>query len=120
MTERPEIHTDERGSLYEIPKALGTTFISRSNPGVRRGDHYHLDKTEWFIVLSGEAILYTRVRNTGTEIHYALHGSSPYWVEIEPEVVHAIENVGDTELILLVQSSTTFDKKYPDTYPEIV
>lgn len=115
-----KIHSDDRGTLYEIPNCGGTQFISRSNVGVRRGDHYHLHKTEYFLVLSGDAILYTRSLVTGEKHNQVLHGGQPQLVEIRPLITHAIENVGATELVLLVQSDTVFDQNDPDTYSEAV
>jgi UDP-2-acetamido-2,6-beta-L-arabino-hexul-4-ose reductase len=113
-----EIHTDDRGSLYELPNCEGTQFISRSKFRVRRGDHYHILKTEYFLVLSGTANLYTYNLVTKVRIDYTLHGDHPRVIGIPPLTVHAIENVGTTELVLLVQSDHKFDANSPDTYSE--
>ena len=54
-----DIKTDQRGSLAEFLKspAMGQIFVSRTKPGVTRGDHYHHTKTEKFLVLEGEAVI---------------------------------------------------------------
>ncbi len=51
--------TDPRGSLAEFVKsaAAGQIFVSRTKPGITRGNHYHHTKTEKFLVLEGEAII---------------------------------------------------------------
>ena len=115
-----KVYTDERGDLFQLPNVRGTQFISSTKPGVTRGNHYHLIKTEWFMVLRGQALLVTRGRYTDVKEIYRLHGKYPAVVSISPHVVHSIENVGEDELILLVQSSEIFDPANPDTYSEKV
>jgi UDP-2-acetamido-2,6-beta-L-arabino-hexul-4-ose reductase len=116
-----EIHTDDRGMLYEIPNCTGTQFISTTKPGVRRGDHYHLHKTETFLVLSGEAdILLRPLTVDGAYQVHRVSGAAPYPIEIKPLTAHAIVNTGTTDLILLVQSDWVFDANNIDTYQETV
>ncbi len=49
--------TDARGTLAELLKSpdFGQIFVSRTHPGVTRGNHYHHTKVEKFVVLEGEA-----------------------------------------------------------------
>jgi len=51
--------TDPRGSLAEFVKSAtaGQIFVSRTKPGITRGNHYHHTKTEKFLVLEGEAVI---------------------------------------------------------------
>jgi len=51
--------TDPRGSLAEFVKApsAGQIFVSRTKPGITRGNHYHHTKTEKFLVVEGEAVI---------------------------------------------------------------
>ena len=114
------VKADSRGELYEIINMSGTQFISTTHPGVIRGNHYHKTKTEWFTVLYGSANLYTRDRATGEKVSYAMDGRCPQIVAILPNVTHAIENVGDTDLVLLVQSNQVYDEGHSDTYSEKV
>lgn len=59
--------TDPRGSLAEFVKsaAAGQIFVSRTKPGITRGNHYHHTKTEKFLVLEGEAIIRFRRVDSG-------------------------------------------------------
>ena len=52
-----EIKTDNRGCLAEFMKSaqFGHIFVSRTKPGITRGNHYHHTKTEKFLVVEGEA-----------------------------------------------------------------
>ena len=50
---------DNRGSLAEFvkTKGAGQIFVSRTKPGITRGNHFHHTKTEKFLVLEGQAII---------------------------------------------------------------
>jgi UDP-2-acetamido-2,6-beta-L-arabino-hexul-4-ose reductase len=117
------VHSDERGRLFEIKQNIqmcGTQFISYSRPDVIRGNHYHQHKTEYFTVLQGEAVLRLRDKFNGNEANYWLHDNYPRTIRVAPYWVHAIQNTGPDELILLVQSDQVFDPEQPDTYSEEV
>jgi len=116
---RPEIKIDNRGQLAELLKSpySGQIFISRTKPGITRGNHYHDTKTEKFIVIDGEAIIRFRHIKRGDIIEYRVSGNVLQIVDIPPGYTHSIENVGDKELIVLFWASEIFDPQKPDTYP---
>ena len=116
---RPEIKIDNRGQLAEILKSpySGQIFISRTKPGITRGNHYHDTKTEKFIVIDGEALIRFRHIKRGDVIEYRVSGNDLRIVDIPPGYTHSIENVGDKELIVLFWASEIFDPQKPDTYP---
>jgi len=116
---RPEIKIDNRGQLAELLKSpySGQIFISRTKPGITRGNHYHDTKTEKFIVIDGEAIIRFRHIKRGDIIEYRISGNDLRIVDIPPGYTHSIENVGDKELIVLFWASEVFDPQKPDTYP---
>ncbi|MCP4168945.1 MAG: SDR family oxidoreductase [Chloroflexi bacterium] len=62
-----EQRCDHRGCLAEFVKSepFGQIFVSRTKPGITRGNHFHHTKTEKFLVLEGEAII--RFRHTGDQ-----------------------------------------------------
>ena len=55
-------NADARGTLFEAVKGGGggQTFVSTTKPGVTRGDHFHLEKVERFLVLKGKAVIRLR------------------------------------------------------------
>lgn len=116
---RPEIKKDNRGQLAELLKSpySGQIFISRTKPGITRGNHYHDTKTEKFIVIDGEALIRFRHIKSGDVIEYRISGNDLQIVDIPPGYTHSIENVGDKELIVLFWASEIFDPQKPDTYP---
>ncbi len=112
------IQKDNRGSLAELIKSphVGQFFVSRTKPGVIRGNHFHHTKVEKFCVLEGEAVIRFR-QISGTEIlSYPIIGSEFRIVDIPPGYTHSIENVGERDLIVLFWASEMFDKNIPDTY----
>jgi UDP-2-acetamido-2,6-beta-L-arabino-hexul-4-ose reductase len=110
--------TDARGTLAELLKSprFGQIFVSRTHPGIIRGNHYHDLKVEKFCVLEGNAVIRFKsiLENDVTE--HRVSGTDFKVVDIPPGMTHSIENVGSTELIVLFWASEVFDQQRPDTY----
>ena len=108
---------DPRGCLAEFVKAapFGQIFVSRTKPGITRGNHYHHLKTEKFLVLEGEAIIRFRHIRGNEVLEYHICGEDFRVVDIPPGYTHSIENVGASELITLFWASEIFDPQQPDT-----
>ena len=117
-----EKRSDQRGSLAEFLKspAMGQIFVSRTKPGITRGDHYHHTKTEKFLVLEGEAVIRFRHIEKNEIIEYPVSGEDYQVLDIPPGYTHSIENVGQDELVTLFWASEMFDPGKPDTYYEKV
>ena len=117
-----DVHRDSRGPLWEVARAQGTgqTFVSWTEPGVSRGNHYHRQKVERFAVLSGSGRI--RLRRLFTpDVHtYDLSGEAPGYVDMPTFCVHSIENIGSTPLLTLFWSGELFDQQNPDTWSEPV
>jgi UDP-2-acetamido-2,6-beta-L-arabino-hexul-4-ose reductase len=109
--------TDPRGSLAELIKqpALGQIFISRTKPGITRGNHFHHTKVEKFLVVEGEAVIRFRLVEGDEVIAYRVRGDEYRVVDIPPGYTHSIENVGDGDLVTLFWASEIFDPARPDT-----
>ena len=109
--------SDDRGSLAEFIKSqhFGQIFVSRTKPGITRGDHYHHTKVEKFLVIEGQGVI--RFRNVNNEeiISYEIDGKDFRVVDIPPGYTHSIENVGTSEMIVLFWASEIFDHDNPDT-----
>lgn len=109
---------DNRGSLAEFVKSypFGQIFVSRTHPGITRGNHYHDTKTEKFLVLEGEAVIRFRHVRTGDLIEYRVAGRDLRVVDIPPGYTHSIENIGAGELVTLFWSPEVFDPSRTDTH----
>jgi UDP-2-acetamido-2,6-beta-L-arabino-hexul-4-ose reductase len=112
------IKSDPRGSLAEFMKSdfFGQIFVSRTRPGITRGNHYHHTKTEKFLVLEGEGIIRTRLIDGTRIFEYRVSGASYQVVDIPPGLTHSITNVGNEDMVTLFWSSEVFDPDRTDTY----
>jgi len=137
---------DPRGCLAEFVKSesAGQIFVSRTEPGITRGNHYHHTKTEKFLVLQGEALIRfrdirgqkktedggqrTEIRDQRSEgrgqraevIEYRVSGDEFRVVDIPPGYTHTITNIGEGMLVTLFWASEIFDQDHPDTFWEEV
>jgi UDP-2-acetamido-2,6-beta-L-arabino-hexul-4-ose reductase len=113
-----DIKRDSRGELAEFLKSPfgGQIFVSRTRPGVTRGNHFHHTKVEKFLVLEGEAVIRFRHIVTDELLTYPVTGKEFRVVDIPPGYTHSIENVGAGEMVVLFWVSEVFDPKAPDTF----
>ncbi len=112
-----DVKADERGSLAELLKSprCGQIFVSRTKPGVTRGNHFHHTKTEKFMVVQGVGVIRMRHLSSGEVTSYELRGEDYRVVDIPPGVTHSIENTGHDELVTIFWASEVFDPARPDT-----
>jgi UDP-2-acetamido-2,6-beta-L-arabino-hexul-4-ose reductase len=117
-----EIKSDPRGSLAEFLKSpnMGQIFVSRTKPGITRGDHYHHTKTEKFLVLQGTAVIRFRHILSDEIIEYKVCGEDYKVLDIPTGYTHSIENIGDDDLVTLFWASEVFNPDRTDTYFEKV
>jgi len=122
MNDIPKKHEDERGLLIEAFKipGVGQVLYSTSKPGIVRGNHYHTRKMEKFCVIEGEAKIRLRNRETNEVVEHLVSGSTPEVVDMTLGWTHNIENVGKTEMKLLIWANEVFDPADPDTFSETV
>jgi UDP-2-acetamido-2,6-beta-L-arabino-hexul-4-ose reductase len=113
-----QVKADARGGLAEFLKSehFGQIFVSRTQPGVIRGNHYHHTKTEKFFVVEGDGLIRMRAIEGGQVQEYAVRGRNYQVVDIPPGFSHSITNVGISEMVTLFWSSEVFDPDRPDTY----
>lgn len=118
--------SDERGWLIEVLrpenladiKEFGQIFISVAKPGKVRGNHYHHRKVEWFCVPTGTGLLLLKDLKTGEEKEIIMGENDPKTVKITPGIIHAIKNIGEGDMVLLVYVDEKFDPADPDTIYE--
>jgi UDP-2-acetamido-2,6-beta-L-arabino-hexul-4-ose reductase len=112
-------HEDARGALAEVLKSphFGQVFLSRTRPGVTRGNHWHHTKTEKFIVVQGQALIRFRALDGDRGFEVPVDGTEFRVVDIPPGYAHSITNVGTDDLVTLFWASEIFDPARADTYP---
>lgn len=117
-----QLHSDVRGDLYEalrftsqsVPPG-GQFYVYTINPGHRRGDHYHLQKCEWFICISGQVRILIKTRD-GQLVNQIIDSTNPQLVFVGPGSSHAVVNDSSTVACMVAYSSKEFDKLNPDTF----
>ena len=117
-----KLNKDSRGVLFESAKGghMSQTFMSTTVPGVTRGDHFHIDKVERFLVTRGEAVIRKRKVLTDELVEYRVSGNEPVAIDMIPLHTHSIENVGDEDLHTFFWTHEMFDVNKPDTYADPV
>ena len=117
-----KLNTDARGTLFETVKGGGggQSFASWTEPGVTRGDHFHLNKVERFLVVQGEAVIRIRRVLHDDVWEFPVSGDKPAVVDMPTLHTHSIENTGDTPLLTLFWTHEIFDPAAPDTYADPV
>ena len=116
-------NVDARGSFTELVKTLGNGqfSVNISNPGVTKGQHWHNTKWEFFIVVSGRALIQERRIGSDEVLNFEVSGEEIKAVHMLPGYTHNIINLSDTEpLITLMWANELFDPNRPDTYFEPV
>ncbi len=116
------IKSDTRGSLFEAVKTMhgGQAFLSTTHPGLTRGRHYHRQKVERFLVISGQAEIRIR-RLLEDRVHvFTVTGEAPCYIDIPTLHAHEIANIGSGELVTFFWSHELFNPAHPDTFTEPV
>ncbi|OKP93056.1 NAD-dependent epimerase/dehydratase family protein [Paenibacillus sp. P32E] len=113
-----EMKHDNRGWLAEFIKTehSGQVFISRTKPGITRGNHWHHTKVEKFLVIEGEAVVKFRQIEGEEVLEYPVNGLSLRVIDIPPGYTHSITNTGTTDVITLFWANELFNPEKPDTY----
>ena len=118
-----KMNTDNRGSFTELLKttSCGQFSVNISKPGITKGEHWHNTKWEFFIVVSGKALIQERKIATDEILEFYVSGEKIEAVHMLPGYTHNIINLSDTEnLITLMWANESFDKNRPDTFGEKV
>lgn len=116
-------NADARGSFTELIKTFGSGqfSVNISNPGVTKGQHWHNSKWEFFIVVSGKALIQERRIDSDEVLNFEVSGEEIKAVHMLPGYTHNIINLSDTEtLVTLMWANERFDPNHPDTFFEPV
>ncbi|MDE7377352.1 MAG: capsular polysaccharide biosynthesis protein CapF [Paraprevotella sp.] len=118
-----DMNIDQRGSFTELLKTAGCGqfSVNVSKPGITKGQHWHNTKWEFFIVVSGRALIQERRIDSDEVLNFEVSGEKIEAVHMLPGYTHNIINLSDTEnLVTLMWANEVFDSSHPDTYFEEV
>lgn len=124
-----DMKTDERGSFTELLKTAsnGQFSVNISKPGIKKGEHWHNSKWEFFIVVAGRALV--QERKIGLDeagepydtIEFEVSGDKIQAIHMLPGYTHNIINLSETEnLVTVMWANEAFDPEHPDTFFEKV
>lgn len=115
---RADKKSDNRGYLFELVKTRGAgqIFVSRTSPGIVRGNHYHDSKVEKFCVVEGKGRISFRHMASGAAHSVDVDGEDCEVVDIPPGYTHSIKNIGEGDMITIFWANEVFDQSNPDTY----
>jgi UDP-2-acetamido-2,6-beta-L-arabino-hexul-4-ose reductase len=118
-----KMNVDARGSFTELLKTVncGQFSVNVSKPGITKGEHWHHSKWEFFIVVSGRALIQERKIGTDEVMEFEVSGEKIEAVHMLPGYTHNIINLSDTEnLVTVMWANESFDPNHPDTFGEKV
>lgn len=113
-----EMRSDDRGWLAEFIKSeqFGQIFVSRTRPGITRGNHWHNTKIEKFLVVEGEAEIDFQKVDSREVVKYQVSGKRLKVIDIPAGYTHSITNTGSGDLITLFWADEIYNPEKADTY----
>ena len=118
-----KMNVDARGSFTELLRTqkCGQFSVNISKPGITKGQHWHHTKWEFFIVVSGKALIQQRKIGSDEVLNFEVSGEKIEAVHMLPGYTHNIINLSDTQdLVTLMWANELFDPNKPDTFFEVV
>ena len=118
-----KMNVDDRGSFTELLKTAncGQFSVNISKPGITKGQHWHNTKWEFFIVVSGEALIQQRRIGSDEVLEFRVSGEKIQAVHMLPGYTHNIINLSETkDLVTVMWANEQFDPNKPDTFFEKV
>lgn len=87
-------------------------------PNETRGDHYHKEKTEWYIVLDGKVKVVLEDVKTKKRRELVLDSSKDFSIRIciPNDIAHTFTNISDSTVVVIAYVNKIYDPKNPDTY----
>ena len=114
-----KMNVDTRGSFTELLRTAncGQFSVNISKPGIIKGQHWHNTKWEFFIVVSGKALIQQRRIDSDEVLSFEVSGEKIEAIHMLPGYTHNIINLSDyDDLITLMWANEAFDPDKPDTY----
>lgn len=118
-----KMNVDQRGSFTELLKTrnAGQFSVNISKPGITKGQHWHNTKWEFFIVVSGHALIQERRIGSDDVMEFEVSGDKIEAVHMLPGYTHNIINLSETDdLVTLMWANEPLNPIMPDTYHENV
>ena len=118
-----KMNVDDRGSFTELLRTAdcGQFSVNISKPGITKGQHWHNTKWEFFIVVSGQALIQMRKIGSDEVLEFRVSGEKIEAIHMLPGYTHNIINLSETQdLVTVMWANEQFDPNKPDTFFEKV
>lgn len=124
-----EMKADHRGSFTEFIKTTnhGQISVNINKPGKTKGQHWHHNFVERFLVVSGHGLIQMRkegVDENGNQypvLNFEVSGEKLEVVETIAGYTHNLINLSETEdMVTVIWASACFNPDRPDTYYDSV
>lgn len=124
-----DMKIDARGSFSEFIRTdnHGQVSINISKPGIVKGQHWHNNMVERFLVVSGRGLIQLRKEglddngNRYPVLNFEVSGENLQVVEMIPGYTHNLVNLSDTEdMVTVIWANGCFNPHRPDTYYDVV
>lgn len=114
-----KMNCDDRGSFTELMRtaSAGQFSVNVSKPGIKKGEHWHSTKWEFFIVVSGHGLIRERKIDSDEVLEFEVSGDKLEAIHMLPGYTHNIINLSETEnLVTVMWVNECFDPSKPDTF----
>ena len=114
------LRSDKRGWFLEMHRGnkanqeIKQVSVASIKPGQIRGNHYHLGKTEWFMVIGGKAKFYLEDPKTKERVCLKLISKKPKVITVFPKIAHAVKNIDNKIVYFIEADSQIYNHKKPD------
>ena len=117
-----KMNIDQRGSFTEFLKSKerGQVSVNVFKPNITKGNHWHHTKNEKFLVVNGKGVIRFRKVDSDEVLEYFVSGDQLTVVDVPVGYTHNIENLGETDMVMIIWVNEVFDKNRPDTFIEEV
>ncbi len=122
MIERVQFFSDSRGWVVEpLPEELlavqRNMHVAFTEPGCIRGNHYHEQGTEVFVV-TGPSLV--RIREGGILRDVCVPEGQAFRFSVPPGISHAIQNRSTRPMLLMGFNTLPHDRTHPDAVRDVL
>ena len=98
-------------------KEFGQIYVATLAPGAVRGNHYHEEKHEYFIVIGKVKVVLENIKTKERqEIILDSSEDSITRLYIKPFTAHTFHNISDKDVVLVVYTQKEYHLEEPDTH----
>lgn len=116
-----DMKPDQGGFITKFVKTptRGEFFVITTKPGATTGNHWHHTKVGKFLVVSGTGLIRYRRVDQDEILEYRVSGEKLEAVDIPPGYVHAVQNLGDTDLVTIMWVNEFAERQSDTMYLEV-